>query len=215
METRLLLGGSGSEVDEFPIHALFGSWVRPGPVLYLPMAAENIELITQQWIQDALRQHGVDQIELWKTFKGHSPADLDRFRGIFIGGGNTYHLLKQLRTSGFDLAIADYFARGGVVYGGSAGAIIMGLDISACTSTNRVGLTDLHGLNLLDGDTVWCHYQASDEPLVEDYVQRSCSTSYALPETGGLWVRGHKDYLPLGSGPIVRFDLQGKHTLKE
>jgi dipeptidase E len=157
METRLLLGGGGSEVDEFQIYAQFAAWVRPGPILYLPIALEFIGPLQQRWIKTALHPHGIDQIDMWKSLKGHSAADLERYRGIFIGGGNTYHLLKQLRAAGFDLSIADYTSRGGVVYGGSAGAIIMGQDISPCAhiDPNNVGLTDLRGLNLLDGDSVW------------------------------------------------------------
>jgi dipeptidase E len=215
METRLLLGGGGSEIDEYPIHELFASWIRPGPILYLPIAMEFIGLAQERWIKTALHPHGINQIEIWKSLKGHTPTELNRFRGVFIGGGNTYHLLQQLRISGFDKAISDFISLGGTVYGGSAGAIIMGKDISPCAyiDPNNVGLTDLRGLDLMGGDSVWCHYQDVDEKLVQEYVDRSLSTTFALPETGGLWVCGQNDYHRLGSGNIICFGLKEHHIL--
>jgi len=43
---------------------------------------------------------------------------------LFIGGGNTFKLLYDLKSSGAFVNIQGYLNNGGVVFGGSAGAII-------------------------------------------------------------------------------------------
>ena len=43
---------------------------------------------------------------------------------IFLCGGNTYRLLAGLKASGCFEKIADYIRHDGVVFGGSAGAIL-------------------------------------------------------------------------------------------
>jgi dipeptidase E len=217
METRLLLGGGGSEEDEYPIHALFAAWVKPGPILYLPIAMEIIGAPQEKWIGAALTPHGISRISMWKSLAGHTAAELNAYTGIFIGGGNTFHLLKQLRDTGFDRAISTAVANGVPVYGGSAGAIIMGKDISPCVhiDPNNVGLTDLHALDLLTGDSIWCHYQPTDQNRVRAYVKSSRSTTYALPENAGLWVRAPHDYVPLGPGQILRCSFSGETLLNK
>ena len=47
---------------------------------------------------------------------------LDEYTGVFIGGGNTFKLLKEIRESKFDILLEKYLKNGGFVYGGSAGA---------------------------------------------------------------------------------------------
>lgn len=81
------------------------------------------------WISSALGPLGVGNIEMWTNLQDHDPREIFDYTGIFIGGGNTYHLLKQLQMSGFMETICEFATGGGVLYGGSAGAIIMGRDI--------------------------------------------------------------------------------------
>jgi dipeptidase E len=94
---------------------------------------------------------------------------LRNFGGIFIGGGNTYMLLKLVRESGFDKKLVKYLDDGGVVFGGSAGAIIMGKSIATCGDINNIGLSDLSGLDLLGGASVLCHYTNDDKEKAEAF----------------------------------------------
>ncbi len=215
METRILLGGGGSEVDERPIFEVFAAWVSTGCVLYLPIASEPIRQSNLDWISAALNPLGIQRIEMWATLAGHAPEEVHPYQAIFIGGGNTYHLLDQLRSSGFDHSLQVFAARGGVIYGGSAGAIVLGRDISTCAhlDENTVSLADPSGLDLLNGDSVWCHYHSADDRLVQAHVERTQSPTIALAETRGVWFRGSGEYLPLGSGNLYRFTIDGKHAL--
>jgi dipeptidase E len=213
---RILLGGGGSAEDERPVLECFASWVGgAGPVLYLPIAASDAGEAHFAWVSSVLNPLGVWRIEMWASLAGHAPAELDGYGAVFIGGGNTYSLLHQLRTTGFDEAIGDFARRGGVVYGGSAGAIVMGWDIGTCAhlDTNEVGLTDTSGLDLLGGDSVWCHYRPADDGLIHSYVERTGSPALALAETAGVWARGPGEYVPLGSGAVCRFTVGGKRVV--
>ena len=215
IETRILLGGGGSAADERPIFERFAAWVDGGSVLYLPIASHYIEKSHLEWISTVLHPLGVTKIDMWATLLGHSPAEVGQYQAIFIGGGNTYHLLNQLRVSGFDEALRHFAGQGGVIYGGSAGAIVQGRDISTGSrlDENVVGLTDTSGLDLLDGDSVWCHFQPADEPLVRAHVGRVRSPTIVLAENSGVWVRGQRDYVSVGSGDSYRFTLNEKHKL--
>jgi peptidase E len=39
---------------------------------------------------------------MWTSLADHSPSEIDLFDGVFIGGGNTFQLLYQIRVYGFD-----------------------------------------------------------------------------------------------------------------
>jgi dipeptidase E len=215
-ETRILLGGGGSAEDERPIFERFAAWVgASGAVLYLPIASTHAGEVYLNWISAALNPLDVRHIDMWTSLTGHAPVALDSYAALFIGGGNTYYLLHQLRISGLDQAIRDFARRDGVVYGGSAGAIVMGQDISPCAhlDENTVGLGDTSGLDLLHGDSVWCHYQQKHDARIRAYVERTHSASIALAETSGVWVRGPQMYTPLGSGSIYCFTGVVKHKV--
>ena len=79
---------------------------------------------------------------------------------IFLCGGNTYRLLAGLKASGCFEKIADYIRHDGVVFGGSAGAILFGADIDscACDDNNDADLTDTAGFDVLNGLSLLCHY---------------------------------------------------------
>jgi dipeptidase E len=203
--THILLGGGGSAEDEHPILAHFATAVAGGRVLYLPIAM--LEPLPQHlaWLKSALAPLGVQHIDMWTTLDGHQPFELAAYAGVFIGGGNTYWLLHQVRTAGFADPLRQYAALGHAIYGGSAGAILLGADIATCAHMDHdfVGTADTAGLDLLDGHAVWCHYQASDDELCAAYVRRKGRALYLLAETGGLWRRGPHDFVSLGRTPAI------------
>jgi dipeptidase E len=212
LETRILLGGGGSAVDERAILERFASWVGlTEPVLYLPIATPNAGRTHDDWIRSALNPFGVSNIETWYTLEGHNPGEIEFYAGIFIGGGNSYYLLHQLRTADFAGAIVEYASNGRVLYGGSAGAIVLGRDIGTCAhqDENSVALCDNTGLNLAHGHAIWCHYQPAEDPLVRAYITATHVPTIALAETAGVWVQGPGRLVPLGTGCVLRFTPTG------
>ena len=73
---------------------------------------------------------------------------------IFVGGGNTFYLLQELRRSGADKILIQEVNKGKLYIGESAGAIIACPDIGYCvgmdSSEKAPELTDYTGLGLVD-----------------------------------------------------------------
>ena len=206
METKILLGGGGSAEDEQPVLQRFASWIgREGSLLYLPVAMADPGQAQFDWISGALDSLGAGQIEMWTDMQQHDPTELARYDGIFIGGGNTYHLLNELRTAGFIQALVDFANSGRALYGGSAGAILIGRDIATCAhmDENIVGISDTRGLDLVHGRAIWCHYTPADAPLIRAYTARAQISVIALSETSGLWIQGPDQTSQLGSPPVL------------
>src|SRR5690606_2508300 len=112
------------------------------------------------WINSVFNPLGIQKIEMLTDLKCHSIEDLKQYSAVYIGGGNTFSLLKDLRTFHFDEVLREYIKSGGIVYGGSAGAIILGADIMTCAhlDSNNVDLKDYRAFNLINDFAIWCHY---------------------------------------------------------
>ena len=105
---------------------------------------------------------GIDMI---KSTEELMLKDFNDYACIYIGGGNTYKLLNDLKESGTFDKIKNYLINdNGIVYGGSAGAIIFGKDLDSCNTDdeNEVGLIDNTGFNMINGYSLLCHYTSRD-----------------------------------------------------
>jgi len=190
MRGRLILSGGGSGEDErLLLESLVSTIGTDARLLYWPMAMppeRHAQCLT--WIQDTFRNFGFDGITMWTDFNGRSPGDLSKFDAIFIGGGCTYLLSRMLKESGFDQCLVDYHRSGGTIYGGSAGAIIFGVNIETCAHIDRntCGLLDMSGLNLVKGMGVACHYRPAHRKILEACVDKFGAPVIALNERNGI-----------------------------
>ena len=193
---RLILAGGGDAPDSRPLDDRFAEWLGPqGRLLYLPVASGGKAdgyAGHLAWITSVFRPLGVADIRMWTEPESHTPAELDDFSGVYIGGGNTFRLLHLLRRTGFDMVLRRYALAGGAVYGGSAGAIVLGADIASCErdDPNTVGLSGTRGLDLLGGHDVWCHFVPDQAAQVQAWADASGRPVYALTERAGLCVEG-------------------------
>ena len=91
--------------------------------------------------------------------------NLENYSALFIGGGNTFKLLAELKSSGAFEKIKEFINNNGIVFGGSAGAIIFGYDLEACLcdDINEIGLEDIKGFDVLNGYSILCHYTNRSE----------------------------------------------------
>jgi dipeptidase E len=178
------------------------------PLLYIPLAMESDRYDScYTWITNELKQIDVPYVDMVKSADELSNKDLFSYCALFIGGGNTFKLLNDLKASGAFEKIKDYLKNGGVAFGGSAGAIIFGYDLEACKldDNNDVGLIDHRGYNLLDNASLLCHYDNQDERRKEYLLSlskhRKC---YALPEEVTLFLN-EKDVEVIGNKPYYYF----------
>jgi len=199
----IILSGGGDPAVVAPIDRYFSSVIDlQKPVLYIPIAMEAHVFSYEEcfaWFKKTYAAYGISKVALCTDF---NDLRLDsRYAAVFLGGGNTFKLLNAIQHSGFALQLHAYLASGGVLYGGSAGAIVCGKTIEPAihADENLVGLHDLSGLNLLDGHDVFCHYEPGKHDASISGLRRN---TYLLFEESGLIFQDGQA-LPIGK-PFVR-----------
>jgi dipeptidase E len=198
----ILLGGGGSAKQTVISNKLFESLIdSEKPILYIPLAWNHYDEGYQNCKKFLIGEfsnikHG--EIEVIQSAKEISTKKLSDYSAIFIGGGNTYKLLKLLKDSDAFEQIKEYIENGGTVYGGSAGAAIFGKNINSILymDTNNVELTDTTGFNLLFGFSLTVHYTNQDEEYhkkATEYLKKHSGQEpvIALPEENSLYTDGN------------------------
>lgn len=214
---RVIAAGGGGAQDSAPLDAFLARDMLPNqPLLYLPIALDPHSRSYEEcleWLRSVFVPLGLRDIVMWTDVAGKVDADLDPFAAIYIGGGNTFTLLQTLKSTGFTTLLGNFIDRGGIVYGGSAGAIILGRDIgtAAHMDPNDAGLHDTNGLDLLRGHAIWCHYSPADDRQIAEYVARCGYPVVALSERAGVVLCGDK-LTALGFEPTEVFHAQTRQS---
>ncbi len=208
------------------------------PLLYIPFAWDDDTYSgCLEFLKNELSEVEIPYIEMVKNIQELENKDLSNYSSIFIGGGNTYKLLKMLKESTCYQQIVDFALNDGIIYGSSAGAVILGKDIDIIKEMdpNEVNLKDTTGFNLIDGISIFPHYTNRKSKLTEEendmihnrYTQSiidfSLSTGevIAIPEentvfynNGQIEIIGTLPYYVIKNGNIEKNPgLKGK-TLK-
>jgi dipeptidase E len=152
-----------------------------------------------EWIRGELKDVDIPAIHMVRSVEELGKKNFADYSFLFIGGGNTFKLLRDIKVGGSFEKIREYLENGGVAFGGSAGAIIFGKDLEACVldDSNDVNLTDTDGYDVLDGISVLCHFgnrteekdEASRRFLLDLSLRRK---TVALPEEVTLFVNDDK-----------------------
>jgi dipeptidase E len=202
---HLFLNGGGDAPDTEAIDRAFVGALGDGPLFYWPFA-RPFETYSSclAWFGGHCAALGVKRFEMVRDPVSCSLAGCG---GLYIGGGDPYRLFNTLRESGLDRALSDA-ARGGLpVFGGSAGAIVLGADIATWTPAGkaRPSVRDCHGLDLLDGYSIWAEYEPGHAESMRAWVSDRGSPLLGLSCSAGLIVergaiRAH------GRTPVVRVD---------
>ena len=216
-QMRVALGGGGGASDSRLLDEVFTAWIGPqGKLLYLPCALRGIRSFESclEWITVTFASFNVTDITMWTDLAEHRGSELDEFDAVYIGGGNTFALLAELRKSGFDRYLREFACRGKAIYGGSAGAAVLGRDIRTVNylDQNEVGLMEMEGLDLAEGHAIWVHYQPQDDCLIQAYVSQYHQPVIALSERSGIVIEQNR-MRAVGFEPAYRFDGQKKIEL--
>jgi dipeptidase E len=185
---KLILSGGGNEQQSFPLDSFFLSLIpNKGKILYIPIALRGHRFFAgaPEWFQEILKSHNRKDISNDVFLDFSKDVDLGIYDAIYIGGGNTWLLIHEMRQDGFISKLKEYALSGGLVYGGSAGAIILGQDISNSPDKNNMNISDGGGLDLLEGYCVVPHINKKDHKNQPPYAKY-----IAIPEDGGVFVTG-------------------------
>lgn len=193
---KLLLTSAGVTTQAIAnkLAALVGNGNRK--VGFITTAA-NVEPGNKDWYINqiiSLQKYGFDYID----FIDPSAADVDwktRLADvgiIFVSGGNTFHLLNQSRTTGFDAWLRQHIER--IVYiGVSAGSIIMTPHIGVASidngDTNLAGITDLTGFGFVPFELSPHTPEMVSVSAVAAYASTIQHKLYAINDTSALCIK--------------------------
>lgn len=207
-----ILNGGGDATQTKRIDDTLAAELPRRTMLYVPHATSPDPWSFDQ-AEKWLRKHEAFdalQITTWQELGGRTYGELDDFDGIYLMGGNTFRLLSVLRETRFIDLLEKFAVSKRVICGISAGAIILGCDIGTASlgeeaDENDVGITDLRGLDLVNGFHIHTHYEPADQAAIEDYARQEEGRKVAcFPEDAGLIVRdSHSEVL--GESDMVAF----------
>ena len=194
-QRNIYLSGGGDEHASFLLDSSFFSRIEQGgDLLYIPIALRGNRLFDycEDWFKAVLNAHGRDDINVttWKNIDAMQFTLLNEVSAVYVGGGNTWSLMKELVESGLDHYLKKYIEEGGLYYGGSAGAIVLGLRVDTQDDPNTCDWSTNEGLNVLQGTSVACHVKDEDLEKVLNGLH-SLGPIIALSETAGVYFNGN------------------------
>lgn len=190
MNSQIFISGGGNEDQTFEFDQLFfNSLKKSANLLYIPIALRDSDLylLASEWFSQLLEIQTRTDINVTKLNDFYSVVaeDLEKFDAIYIGGGNTWLLMNEIMKSEFDVKLRKYLEGKKVLYGGSAGAIILGKNISLQNDENTVGYDSYDGLNLLQDFSVACHFDNEQVDLYQKLADEYKTKLICLPEESG------------------------------
>lgn len=223
-KAKLILCGGGSGKQNYYANQKLNEIINHHkPLLYIPLAMDEITHpydSCYEWIKKELSQVDLVGIDMVRSFEELAKKQFDSYAALFIGGGNTYKLLKGIKDNGIFPKIESYLSEGGIILGSSAGATIFGYDINVLSSMdpNDVKLSDTSGFNVLDGVSIFPHYTNNKLELsidenrnrhrkftnaIIDY-SRAIGDVIAIPEEDAIFIDNGKTEI-LGIRPYFYF----------
>ena len=214
---RIILSGGGDIDVSFKLDEKYFSLLRDNAqILYIPVALNRTKLGFEgcyDWFSNVISQHNDKKdIDFTMLLDGDDVSDFDRYDSVYIGGGNTYKLLDYIYKNDIGRKITEYIKNGGIVYGGSAGAIILGENIKTAEEENDNNYVHSDGLNLIENRSVICHYTESLDEKIFETAKRINSIIIALPEDAGLILDSNGKILEI-VGNVFVFDEKSKKQI--
>jgi dipeptidase E len=141
--------------------------------------------------------------------KEHEVAKLLETKDIvFVGGGNTFYLLKAMRACNFEKILRRLMKNGKVYIGVSAGSIVAGKTIKTAgwknADKNIVGLKNLKGLHLVPFD-IFVHYTPEWEETIKKEMpnqKKRAKTLKIITDEQAILVQGREVDL-IGDGEAI------------
>ena len=214
MNLYLCGGGSGKQITE-ALSKFSKKIDKTKPILYVPLAMEESKYNScYDWFKEEIKNMDLTNFEMVKSSLEFSQKQLSNYSAIFIGGGNTYKLLNEIKQNSNYEKIIDYLHNGGTIFGGSAGAIIFGKDINCCLldDKNNINLKDTKGFNLLNNYSILCHLKNKNFKKNRKFLEKYSKENKViyLPEEDVILIEdkkisiiGNKKYVIFKDGKYV------------
>ena len=204
MTGKIYLCGGGNEKQTYEVDEDFLNDVKN--ILYIPWAWPNDDFKScENWFQNCMAKHKKVNVNTLTEIK--MPKEIEDYDAIYIGGGNTFKLLKRIKETKMDKKLIELYKKGKKIYGGSAGALIWGRDIktaSLCADKdeNLVNLKDTSGLNIIPNHDIQAHFELSQIGEHQQYILKTGRPIIAIPEDSALRI-SKKGLCVIGLRPIT------------
>lgn len=218
MKLFLCGGGSGNQI-KFALNKFSSSIDKKKPILYIPLAmSEDKYDSCKEWFSSEMKLIGIKKIDMVRNSLELSKKNFKNYCALFIGGGNTYRLLKNIKDNSNFEKIKEYLDNDGIIFGGSAGAIIFGKNINSCLldDSNYVGLKNFDGFNCLSNYSILCHLNNKNFKKNNNYLMefsKKNKTIY-LPEEDTIIISdkkisfiGQEKYIIFDNGKYVKHNF--------
>jgi dipeptidase E len=142
---------------------------------------------------------------------------LESAEAVFVGGGNTYALLKRLKEARLLDAIRERVGAGMPYMGASAGSNVAGPTILTTNDWNVVGLADFAALSLvpfninphyLQADPLMAAGSETRDDRIGEYHVVNANPVFGLEESAGVRVEG--DVVTVFGGKRVKVFRRGE-----
>ena len=208
----LLLSNSTNFGEKYLDHAIAEVRSFFGPVRrigFVPFALADRAAYTAK-ARERFAAEGIEVVGVERS------ADVEAAEGVFVGGGNTFRLLKTLQETRVLEALASR-VRGGMPYMGASA----GTNIAAPTirTTNDMPIVQPAGFDALgvlpfqinphfiDADAASRHMGETREERLREYLEENAAPCLGLRE--GAWLRREGTSLRLGGKNGARLFRRG------
>jgi dipeptidase E len=209
MRGKVFASGGGNAKNSYLLDREFVNSLKNHKILYIPIGLRR-DIVgfegCYNWITETLKAHTSKEIEIemWINLKDKHEEDLSVFDAIYIGGAyNTYKLMDILHRSGLNQKLREFVIKGGSIYGGSSGAIILGKNI-ATWGDDKIDNGSEDGLDLVNGFSIFCHFNIKGEEHVKNYINKYKIPTIALTEDTGF-IYEENNIKAIGYDPVVIF----------
>jgi len=170
---------------------------------------ENLDYLQKDWniMKDELG-FNIEEVDIEGKKEAEVMKLLELKDIIFVEGGNTFYLLKAMRTCNFEKVIRKLLKQGKVYIGVSAGSIVAGRTIKTAgwkdADKNTVGLKNLKGLNLVPFD-IFVHYQPEYAEIIKQKIsdpKKRAKNLRILTDDQAILVQG-KEVDLIGEGEAI------------
>lgn len=192
MRGNIYLSGGGHAKDSYVLDSLFVNSLKNRRLLYIPIGLERTIIGYEEcfeWITNTLAVHSKKHmdISMWLNIKDVELEDLETFDAIYIGGAKgAEKLMFDINKAGFDENLQGYSMKGGIVYGGSAGALILGNKILPYGDNINQDTKLISGLGLVGKYSLYCHYDEGQDKFIADFQKLYNLPVLAIPEGCGV-----------------------------
>ena len=197
-----LLLASNSEAITLPKNKLFGLDKNKIKWAYITTAGNDVP--STDYLERTEKQMtdlgwDVEEMDITGKTEDQIYNMLKDKQAIFMQGGNTYYLLKQINTTGF-AKVLDKLLEQGIIYAGtSAGTYVMCPNIEMnlwkdADKFDKHGLTDLTAMGKIPFQIV-CHYDRcseEDKTNVQEKIKQSKYDVKILEDGQAILVDGDK-----------------------